>query len=57
MPPNGLQRACVERGQLAGMTDLDAAAPAILIGLPADFIEMHPGWIEIEIEVKINIES
>src|SRR5262245_28862478 len=38
------------------MTDRDPAAPAILLGQPANLIEMHPRGIKVEIEMKIDVE-
>jgi len=38
------------------MADRHATAPAPAFGLATDFIEIHPGSIEVEIEMKIDIE-
>ena len=38
------------------MADRDAAAPSMLLGLPADLVEMHPRRVEIEVEMEVDIE-
>ena len=46
----------IDGGQLGDMADRDPAAPAMGVGLAAHLVEMHPGRIEVEIEMKVDVE-
>ena len=45
----------VNRGQFGNAADRYAPAPTVACGLPANFVEMHPGRIEIKIEMKVYV--
>src|SRR5229473_7564265 len=55
-PSDRLKRGMIERRQFGDMADRHAPSPAPALSLAANFVEMHPGGIEIEIEMKIDIE-
>ena len=38
------------------MPDRDASAPAMDFALPAHFFEVHPGGVEVEIKMKIDVD-
>src|SRR5262245_19297062 len=38
------------------MPDGDASAPPISLCLATDFIEVHPGWVEVEVEMEVDVE-
>src|SRR5437588_6981638 len=46
-----------QRGKLGDMADRDAAAVAMGRGLAANLIKSHPGWVEIEVEMKVDVET
>ena len=51
-----VQAATIDGGQLGDMADRDPAAPAVGVGLPAHLVEVHPGRVEVEIQMKVDVE-
>ena len=45
-----------QRRKFGGVADGDAALIVAPLGLPADFVEMPPGRIEIEVEMQVDID-
>src|ERR671930_1382898 len=46
----------IDRGKFRDVTNRHAAAPAMSVGLAAHLIEVHPRWVEVEIQMKIDVE-
>src|SRR5215831_3558152 len=46
----------IDGGKLSDVTDRHAAAPSLRIGLAAYLIEVHPRRIDVEIQMKVDVE-
>src|SRR5215831_17863078 len=55
-PPNLGEVGMIDGGKLSDVTDRHAAAPSLRIGLAAYLIEVHPRRIDVEIQMKVDVE-